>query len=156
MKIDHKTFFCRQIVFAVSVPIPYKNPLRKIFFNSGFQFNYNEPYAPSSFYNPTYFQDAFTGSRDLPSNAANSTDVQASELNAAGGSEAIEAGTTEAEEAERAATEEQPSVEDTEPPATEQSRGKKLQSRSLDSNELTGSDVSAGQLYESIERNLVE
>lgn len=44
----------------------------------------------------------------------------------------------------------------TEPPAAASSTARKLKSRSLDSNELTGSDVSAGQLYESVERHLVE
>lgn len=44
----------------------------------------------------------------------------------------------------------------TEPTPAESSAARKLKSRSLDSNELTGSDVSAGQLYESVERHLVE
>lgn len=48
-----------KVVFAVSWPIPYKNPMRKLFFNIGFQFNYGEPFALSSFYNATYFQNPF-------------------------------------------------------------------------------------------------
>ncbi|XP_031636176.1 uncharacterized protein LOC116349062 [Contarinia nasturtii] len=65
-----------QVVCCVSWPIPYKNPLRKLFFNVGFQFNYNEPFALSNFYNATYYQNIFN-SRDFkgsPSTTNNDTD----------------------------------------------------------------------------------
>lgn len=60
-------FIVFQVVFAVSWPIPYKNPMRKLFFNIGFQFNYMEPFRLSSFYNATYFQNPFDN-RELKSN----------------------------------------------------------------------------------------
>lgn len=66
-------FLFHQVVIAVSWPIPYKNPLRKLFFNLGFQFNYNEPFAASNFYNPTYYQNIFN-SRDLKESPGNFTE----------------------------------------------------------------------------------
>lgn len=103
-------FFSPKVVCCVSWPIPYKNPLRKLFFNVGFQFNYGEPFRPSNFYNATYFQNPFGGSRDLKDETSNSTAAE--------------------------------------------SVG---EPRSLDgSNEIVGSDLTAGQLYESIEDNFKE
>lgn len=87
---------------AVSWPIPYKNPLRKLFFNVGFQFNYGEPFDLSNFYNATYFPNAFSG-RKIDSNDGD-----------------------------------------------DKGRG------FSNANELKGSDLTAAQLYESIENNLFE
>lgn len=42
-----------KISAAVSVPVAV--PDRKFFFNYGFQFNYNMPFSPTSFYKPTYW-----------------------------------------------------------------------------------------------------
>lgn len=81
--------------------------MRKLFFNVGFQFNYGEPFRPSNFYNATYFQNPFGGSRDFKDETSNSTGAESA--------------------------------------------------RSLDgSNEIVGSDLTAGQLYESIEDNFKE
>lgn len=85
---------------AVSWPIPYKNPLRKLFFNVGFQFNYGEPFALSNFYNATYFPNALSG-REIKSNDGDN-------------------------------------------------EGRVLSN----TNELMGRDLTAAQLYESIENNL--
>lgn len=60
----------------MSWPIPYKNPLRKLFFNIGFQFNYQEPFQLSSFYKPSNFQNAF-GTRNFDqSNGTNAAETQ--------------------------------------------------------------------------------
>lgn len=86
--------------------------MRKLFFNVGFQFNYGEPFRPSNFYNATYFQNPFGGSRDLRDQHTNSTEI----INSSEG-----------------------------------------ESRSFDgSNDLLGSDLTAGQLYESFENNIAE
>lgn len=110
---------------CVSWPIPYKNPLRKLFFNLGFQFNYAEPFRPSNFYNATYFQNPFGGSRDLKDSLlpTNSAEVNST----------VDVLTTEIDQSSRD------------------------ESRSFyGSNELVGSDLTAAQLYESIENNIAE
>lgn len=152
-------------MFAVSWPIPYKNPLRKLFFNTGFQFNYGEPFALSTFYNPPYFQNAFTN-RELPENADNSTYVKSDEIDASDGvstemsfsdEEATEVVETieviKADMADDAFDAANSPTKTKERPALKKGRPK---GRSLGANELTGSDVTAGQLYESIEQSLVE
>lgn len=115
--------FFSQVVVAVSWPIPYKNPLRKLFFNIGFQFNYGEPFNLSSFYNATYFQNPFTNRK------MNTENESTADLN----------GSTE----KNVATSE--SIDDFHASA-----------RSTASNDLIGSDVTAGELYEGIEQNLFE
>lgn len=103
-------------MICVSWPIPYKNPLRKLFFNTGFQFNYGEPFSLSSFYNATYFQNSFSG-RNHFSNSGTSS---------------------------------KPDIDD-------KQTGRFVE-RSVDSeqNDLIGDDLTASQLYESIENNIEE
>lgn len=127
--------FCiiHQVVCCVSSPIPYKNPLRKLFFNVGFQFNYGEPFALANFYNATYYQNIFNG-RDFKdshfSSADNSTENNDQHLLY----NATNDGTTVVND-----------VKD------------HMKSRSIDgSNDLVGKDLTATQLYESIEDNFVE
>lgn len=94
--------------------------MRKLFFNVGFQFNYGEPFALRNFYNATYFQNPFGGSRDLK--YGNSTDNIESEDTVSG-----------------------------------TNRDGRAMSRGFDeSNDLLGSDLTAAQLYESIEDNFME
>lgn len=102
-------------MIAVSWPIPYKNPLRKLFFNIGFQFNYGEPFRLSSFYNATYFQNPFTD-RKLETNTDDELTTENSNVDE----------------------------------LHEQSRG------FGETNERKGSDLTAAQLYESIENNIFE
>ncbi|KAG4065106.1 hypothetical protein HA402_007503 [Bradysia odoriphaga] len=52
---DDVIFNPTKIVAAVSWPIV--DPDRKAFVNIGFQFNYNMPFAPSSFYDPMYWRN---------------------------------------------------------------------------------------------------
>lgn len=110
--------------------------MRKLFFNVGFQFNYGEPFALRSFYNATYFQNIFSG-RDFKNghslNSSTKIDdhMQYNDV------------TTE------------DSISGT---ATHKyDSGGRVESRSIDgSNGLVGKDVSAAELYESIEDNFVE
>lgn len=127
-----------------------------MFFNSGFQFNYNEPYAPSNFYKPAYFEDAFTGSRDFPSNSNSSTETQSSDSNSPDNGRNADVKETEIETIETTTTNDEEVIESTDPPVFGGSTARKPRNHDINSNELTGSDVSAGQLYESIERHLVE
>ncbi|XP_055315391.1 uncharacterized protein LOC129575584 [Sitodiplosis mosellana] len=119
-----------QVVCCVSWPIPYKNPLRKLFFNVGFQFNYGEPFALSNFYNATYYQNIFN-SRDFHNGHSPNSSTENAHYND---------GTTEY------------STLDT---TTDGNMvNGRVESRSIDG--LVGKDVSAAQLYESIEDNFVE
>lgn len=114
-----------KVVCAISWPIPYKNPMRKLFFNVGFQFNYNEPFSPANFYNATYFQNIFNG-RELRGESDSSDNVtMANNIN-------------------------EDSIDDV--------NKKDVKSRSLDEdqNQLVGRDLTAAQLYESIEDNFSE
>lgn len=120
------------MVICVSWPIPYKNPLRKLFFNTGFQFNYAEPFALSSFYNATYYQNILNG-RHHHQNFL-SSDIFT--------------------------TEHTPDNEDVN--ATQQSTNDmhraRFVERSIDSvqSDLIGSDLTAAQLYQIIEDNIRE
>lgn len=60
---------------CVSWPIP--DPDRKAFMNAGFQFNYNMPFDPSSFYNPMYWP---SGKRDLLDGSIPSNDTHADDI----------------------------------------------------------------------------
>lgn len=82
---------------AVSWPIPYKNPLRKLFFNVGFQFNYGEPFDLSNFYNATYFPKTFNGREIDPNDGdiesrgfSNTKELKGGDLTAAQLYESIE------------------------------------------------------------------
>lgn len=106
-------FTLMQVVIAVSWPIPFPHPDRKIFFNIGFQFNYAEPFRPSSFYQPTYWP--------------------------------LGRSATEGDSADNGTT------------AESQSGGEKsARSLSVEDQhpELRGRDLTAGELYKSIEGNL--
>lgn len=85
-----------------------------MFFNTGFQFNYAEPFSLSSFYNATYFQNILDGRQNLDNNVLSA----------------------KVENVNRSNTVE----------------------RSIESgrNDLIGSDVTAAQLYRSIEDNIKE
>lgn len=110
--------------------------MRKLFFNVGFQFNYGEPFALTNFYKAPYFQNIFN-SRDL--NDENSDKFNNSmhiddKLQFSDEDDTTENTTTEQNESENYA-----------------------ESRSMDgSNELAGKDLTAAQLYESIEDNFSE
>lgn len=134
-----------QVVIAVSWPIPYKNPLRKLFFNIGFQFNYNEPFQLSSFYNATYFQNPFSN-RDLRPNDMESDKQE----------NIVETSTLHAQI---------PSTVDSLDAVNETIRmPKAISGRSNgfrypaehinDDNRLIGTDLTAAQLYEGIEEHL--
>lgn len=165
--MNEKNPFFFQIVFAVSWPIPYKNPMRKLFFNTGFQFNYAEPFALSNFYKPMYFQDAFTN-RELPINTNNATDTKSTNFNES----EVEVSDSDLREVDTASDGgvietkmieiEAPDVTTTETIRNQESEDiteahkAKPKSRSLNTADSIGSDITAGQLYDSIERNLVE
>lgn len=115
------------MVICVSWPIPYKNPQRKLFFNTGFQFNYAEPFSLSSFYNATYFQNILDGRQNLDDN---------SEI-VGKNSKAIDVNSTQSTNDMQSTRIVDRSV-DGEP------------------NDLIGSDVTAAQFYRSIEDNIKE
>lgn len=100
--------------------------MRKLFFQLGFQFNYGEPFALSNFYNATYFQNIFN-SRDLKGERAS---TQMNSNNAVTGR-----------------NDNQTHI-----------NGGRMESRSFreGTDELVGSDLTAAQLYESIEDNFME
>lgn len=119
--------------------------MRKLFFNIGFQFNYNEPFQLSSFYNATYFQNPFSN-RDLKTN----------EMGSAVRENGVDASTPDAQI---------PTTVD----SLSASNGtirmpKAISARSSesshsagqidDNNELIGTDLTAAQLYEGIEEHL--
>lgn len=119
--------------------------MRKLFFNIGFQFNYNEPFQLSSFYNATYFQNPFSN-RDLKTNEMGS-EVQ----NNGVGTSTLDA--------------EIPTTVDSLSASNETIRiPKAISARSSESsypsgqinnnNELIGTDLTAAQLYEGIEEHL--
>lgn len=120
------------MVICVSWPIPYKNPLRKLFFNTGFQFNYGEPFSLSSFYNATYYQNILDGRHNLDDNSL-SSEITASES-------------------------EYKSIDVNATQSTNDMQSTHLLERSIDSkqNDLIGSDLTAAQLYQSIEDNIDE
>ncbi len=68
--------YTTQIVAAVSWPIV--DPDRKAFVNVGFQFNYNTPFTPSSFYDPMYWRSS---KRDLSVDAKLQNDTEIHEAN---------------------------------------------------------------------------
>lgn len=107
-------------MFCVSWPIPYKNPQRKLFFNTGFQFNYGEPFSPSSFYNATYYQNILDGRHHVDDNFL-STEIFANATK-----------------------------------STNDMQSARFVERSVDSeqSDLTGSDLTASQLYKIIEDNI--
>lgn len=104
--------------------------MRKLFFQLGFQFNYGEPFALSNFYNATYFQNIFN-SRDLKGERAS---TQMNSNNAVTGRN------------------------DNQTQSFEHINGGRMESRSFGegTDELVGSDLTAAQLYESIEDNFME
>lgn len=114
-----------QVVVAVSWPIPYKNPLRKLFFNVGFQFNYGEPFRASSFYNATYF-------------SLEDTKRSAAEIDRNDETTEHEVGNT------------------TETISTGKESNKIRREISNSKEPLMGKDLTAGQLYDAIEINLIE
>lgn len=121
---------------AVSWPIPYKSPDRKIFFNTGFQFNYGEPFLPSNFYRPTYFQSAFSRSIDDP------------ELNKVDGSNAtrtVSGNQTEIQNSTLAENERKDKL-----------LGNHAEGRLhvREAKEIVGQDLTAGELYNGIEENI--
>lgn len=104
--------------------------MRKLFFNIGFQFNYGEPFRPSNFYNATYYQNIFNG-RDFkgehPSQQIDGENDVATE------------------DAKTQTITESSGIDDS------------AQSRNIHkSNDLIGTDLTAAQLYESIEDNFAE
>lgn len=118
-----------KVVCCVSWPIPYKNPLRKLFFNVGFQFNFAEPFTLSNFYNTTYYNNIF--------NSRNFDDASSSSCNS-----------TECANA---------SMDPDNAALLESLKDGRVEPRSIgDSNDLVGSDLTAGQLYASIEDNFME
>lgn len=119
-------------MICVSWPIPYKNPQRKLFFNTGFQFNYGEPFSLSSFYNATYFQNTLDGRQNLDDN------ILSSEI--------------------FAKSSEHKTVDVNDTQFTNDSQSKRFVERSIDSSQsdLIGSDLTAAQLYQSIEDNIAE
>lgn len=65
-----------KIVAAVSWPIV--DPDRKAFVNVGFQFNYNMPFTPSSFYDPMYWRSLGRSTKDelsVDTKAGNATEI---------------------------------------------------------------------------------
>lgn len=162
-------FILKQVVFAVSWPIPYKNPQRKLFFNIGFQFNYAEPFLPSNFYNPPYIQNAFTN-REMNTDELsesttidNETDIKSNVNFFSQGTESInntENNTTEVPKHDEAIPADTSS--DRESKSKEFKRARNigdekhfLNDQSNERNELIGSDITAAQLYEGIEDNLL-
>lgn len=67
------SFHYTKIVAAVSWPIV--DPDHKAFVNVGFQFNYNMPYTPSSFYDPMYWRRALPNDAK-PQNETGSDDAK--------------------------------------------------------------------------------
>lgn len=115
--------------------------MRKLFFNIGFQFNYGEPFALTNFSNATYYQNIFN-SREFKANDSasleNRTEIDRNLL-----LDPTNDGQTE--DIISKTTNEHSDI-----------KGHK-ESRSIDgSNDLVGKDVTAAQLYESIEDNFVE
>lgn len=115
-------------MICVSWPIPYKNPLRKLFFNTGFQFNYAEPFSLSSFYNATYYQNILDGRRHHVVDNFSSSDIFTK-------------------------TSEHTVTDGNDTQSTNDKRSKRFVERSIDSeqNDLAGSDLAAAQLYLIIE-----
>lgn len=118
-----------KVVFGVSWPIPYKNPQRKLFFNSCFQVNYAEPFSLSSFYNATYFQNIYDARHHLNDKSeifTKNTEHTADNSNAT------------------------PAIDDT--------QSERIVERDVETEQsgLIGSDLTAAQLYESIENNFRE
>lgn len=121
-------------MICVSWPIPYKNPLRKLFFNTGFQFNYGEPFSLSSFYNATYFQNNFDGRHRSDNNV-------------------LFSGISSIKDKKHKATNfngTQPNIDD------KQNRHFVERSGDSEENNIIGSDLTAAQLYESIENSIKE
>lgn len=123
-------------MICVSWPIPYKNPQRKLFFNTGFQFNYGEPFSLSSFYNATYFQNIFDGRHHHLDDDFLSSKMPPVQDN--GEHKATNTNVTQ--------------------PIDDDKQSERFVERSVDSmqNDLISSDLTAAQLYESIENNIRE
>lgn len=112
-----------------------------MFFNIGFQFNYGEPFALANFYNATYYQNIFN-SREFKAHDSASLDNR-TEIDRNLLLNPTNDGQTE--DIISKMTKEQSDI-----------KGQK-ESRSIDgSDDLVGKDVTAAQLYESIEDNFVE
>lgn len=103
-----------------------------MFFNTGFQFNYAEPFSLSSFYNATYFQNILDGRQNLGEKFSSSEIVQKNSKHEA--------------------------MDDSSTQSTNDMQSTRIADRSVDSkrNSLIGSDVTAAQLYRSIEDNIKE
>lgn len=116
-------------MICVSWPIPYKNPQRKLFFNTGFQFNYGEPFSLSGFYNATYFQNTLDGRQ----NNFLSSEIFAKKS-------------------------EHKTIDVNDTQSTYDLQSKRSVKRNIDSSQsdLIGSDLTAAQLYQSIEDNIEE
>lgn len=114
-----------QIVAAMSWPVDI--PDRKFFINLGFQFNYNLPFSPTSFYNPMYFPRSRAFLDDGKSLQTTNVNVQLNSTNA-------ENNTT------TAAPDDNHSVEDDDNKYGQRNRR----------------DMSAGELYASFENTLME
>lgn len=124
--------------------------MRKLFFNIGFQFNYNEPFQLSSFYNATYFQNPFS-KRDFKANEMDTTvrdnDIQTSTLDAMNNNQIST--TVDLHNDVSSETIRLPKSIDTrsseESHKFEQTNG---------GNQLIGADLTAAQLYEGVEEHL--
>lgn len=116
--------------------------MRKLFFNVGFQFNYAEPFALTNFYKAPYFQNIF-----------NSRDFKAKQLDKFNNSLHVD-DKLQFDEKNDDTTEDAKSETITKPNEFEG----RAESRSFHqgSNELAGRDLTAAQLYESIEDNFAE
>lgn len=133
-----------QVVFAVSWPIPYKNPMRKLFFNIGFQFNYMEPFRLSSFYNATYFKNPFNNRNFKSDEAASENDVDTSTQDAMN---------------EHHISDFSAGNETMRTPKSINTRSSEQRypyEHTNHNNELIGTDLTAAQLYEGIEEHLTK
>lgn len=138
-----------QVVIAVSWPIPYKNPMRKLFFNIGFQFNYNEPFRLSSFYNATYFKNPFNN-RNFKSNEA-APEVQENDVGTSIQDAMDDRHISDSFDAIRADNE---TVRTSKSISTRSSEQRYPYEHTNHNNELIGADLTAAQLYEGIEEHL--
>lgn len=138
-----------QVVIAVSWPIPYKNPMRKLFFNIGFQFNYNEPFRLSSFYNATYFKNPFNN-RNFESNEA-ASDVQENDVDTSTQDAMDVRHVSDSFDAPRAGNE---TMRTPKSIAIRSSEQRYPFEHTNHNNELIGMDLTAAQLYDGIEEHL--
>lgn len=67
------TIYHTKVVAAVSWPIV--DPDRKAFVNIGFQFNYNMPFKPSSFYDPMYWRSLGRSAASDDTGVQNATEI---------------------------------------------------------------------------------